>query len=533
MPVHHAQRIEPLAAPQARRKVIKAAERDHPVPAQRARMHVANGPVGIVAERIDRLDAHHRPFERAHAVEGEREDHHAQDRVGADLVPGAVERHQAVDHPAPARHPQHDREDHAQRLRPIGQRGVVEVVRTRPDIEEDQRPEVDDRKPVGIDRAFGLLGHEVVHHRQEAGGQEEAHRVVAIPPLHQRALHPAKQRIAARAEEADRHVEVVDEVEHRHRQDEREVEPIRHIDVRFRPLQQRGHKHRQIGDPDPGEPQIDVPFRFSILLALRNAQKVASGRQNDEQLVSPEHEGRQARQRKPRAAGALDYVERSRDQRVAAEREDDRRCVQRPQPPEIDPLQPEIELRKRQFQRDPQPRKETRHAPEHRGDHTQPDQVIVITACIDRANGRCRIPAAQGDNQSDQRGKAADHHVDGKAAIGRQRGGDHREEERAKPYASTREYGIHGKYPSMSGFWFKSWNRPCPSFASATLTRVNLQRAPAIGLKSLSFPVTIFLRNLRSINVGSMALKHLNPALRSTCSPARGGTAAAFGKPCS
>ena len=188
VPVDHTQAVEARSAPQTRDEVIEAGEGDHAVPAERARMDVADGPVGVVRHGIDPFDRHHRAFEGAHAIEGERHHHHADDRVGADLVPRAVQRHQAVDHAAPARHPQHDRKDHAQRLRPVGQRGVVQMVRTRPDIEEDQRPEVDDRQAIAVDGAFGLLGHEIIHHRQEAGGQEEADRIMAVPPLGQRIL---------------------------------------------------------------------------------------------------------------------------------------------------------------------------------------------------------------------------------------------------------------------------------------------------------------------------------------------------------
>ena len=152
-------------------------------------MHVADGPVGVVRQRVDGLDRHHRPFEGRHAVEGDRHDHHAQHRIGAQLVPGARQRHDAVDHAAPGRHPQHDRERHAERLRPVRQRGVVQMMRAGPDVEEDQRPEVDDRQPVGIDRPFGALGDEVIHDAEEAGGEEEADRVVAVPPLHHGVLH--------------------------------------------------------------------------------------------------------------------------------------------------------------------------------------------------------------------------------------------------------------------------------------------------------------------------------------------------------
>jgi 23S rRNA (cytosine1962-C5)-methyltransferase len=199
----------------------------------------------------------------------------------------------------------HDREHHAQGLRPVRQGGEQQVVRTSPDIKEDQRPEVDDRQAIAVNRAFGLLGHEIIHHRQEARGQEEAHRVVAIPPLHQRTLHPAEHRIAAAAQEADGNVEVVDQVQHRHGQDEGEVEPVGHIDVRFRALHQRADEDGQIGNPDHRQPQIDIPFRLGIFLALGDAQEIAGGGQHDEQLIAPEHEAGEGREGQTRAAGAL------------------------------------------------------------------------------------------------------------------------------------------------------------------------------------------------------------------------------------
>ena len=42
-------------------------------PAQRTGVHVADGPVGVVRQRIHGLDRHHRTFEGGHAVEGQRE----------------------------------------------------------------------------------------------------------------------------------------------------------------------------------------------------------------------------------------------------------------------------------------------------------------------------------------------------------------------------------------------------------------------------------------------------------------------------
>src|SRR3546814_2180764 len=69
----------------------------------------------------------------------------------------------------------------------------MEVVRPRPDIEEDQRPEMQDRQAIAVDRPFRLLGHEIIHHRQERHGQEKGDRIVPVPPLGQRILHRSEE----------------------------------------------------------------------------------------------------------------------------------------------------------------------------------------------------------------------------------------------------------------------------------------------------------------------------------------------------
>ena len=137
------------------------------------------------------------------------------------------------------------------------------MVRARPDVEEDQRPEVDDRQPVGIDRPLGPLRHEVVHDAEEAGGEEEADRVVAVPPLEHRVLHAAPQDDRLRRERRDRNRRVVAEMQHRDRQDEGEIEPVGDVDVRLLAAHQRAEEHQQIGDPDDGQPQVGrtIPAR--------------------------------------------------------------------------------------------------------------------------------------------------------------------------------------------------------------------------------------------------------------------------------
>ena len=121
--------------------------------------------------------------------------------------------------------------------------------------------------------------------------------------------------------------------------DEGEVEPVGHVDVRFLALHERAEEHQEIGDPDDGEPEIDIPFGLGIFAALGDAEQIAGGGQDDEQLVAPEHEPGEIAEGQLRAAGALDDIEAGADQRVAAKGEDHRRGVQRPQPAEIEPFE--------------------------------------------------------------------------------------------------------------------------------------------------------------------------------------------------
>ena len=387
---------------------------------------MADRPVGIVAQRINGADRHHRPLERAHPIEGERGDEHADDGIGADLVPCAVQRHQAVDHPAPARHPQHDGKHHAQRLRPIRQGGEVQVVRPGPDIEEDQRPEVDDGKPVGIDRLVRLLGHEIIHHAQKARRQEETDGVMAIPPLRQRILHARKQRIGFRRK-AHRHGKVVHHMQQRDGDDEGQVEPVGDIDMRLGALQDGAHEHHQIGDPHDGQPQVHIPFRLGIFARLGDAEHIAGGRQHDEQLIAPENEPGEIAIGQPRPAGALHHVKARRQQRIAAKGEDHGRGVQRPQPPEGGELQIEVQQREGELGGDHHPHQQPDDAPEAGGDHPGADDIILVFLLGMIRQDPCarggEAGAPQGEDGGDHRRQQNDHAMCGEGPGGRR--GDH------------------------------------------------------------------------------------------------------------
>ena len=284
------------------------------------------------------------------------------------------------------------------------------MVRTGPDIQEDQRPEVDDRQLVAEHRAFGLLRDEVVHHPEEARGQEEAHRVMAVPPLRHRVLHTREELHRARTEDRDRNAQVVDDMQHRNGDDEAQEEPVRHVDMLFLAVDERPEEDQKIGHPDDRQPQVHVPFRLGIFLGLRGPQKIAGGRQHDEQVVAPEHEPREVPAPKPRGAGALHDVERGTQKGVAAKGKDHGAGVKRPQPAKVHvSLRPfEIQHRKGQLKRDIDPHKEAHHAPERRRHHAEADDAVHVLGVIDRyffvTYGPQRVQKqTRGDDHDDHR----------------------------------------------------------------------------------------------------------------------------------
>src|SRR3546814_16835054 len=85
-----------------------------------------------------------------------------------------------------------------------------------------------DARPI----SFRRLGHEIIHHGQETGGHEETDRIMPVPLLGQRVLHTREGAVALGTEPAHRHGKIVDDMQHRDRQDETQVKPVRDIDMR-------------------------------------------------------------------------------------------------------------------------------------------------------------------------------------------------------------------------------------------------------------------------------------------------------------
>ena len=336
---------------------------------------MANRPIGVVRQRVDGLDGHHRALERRHAVEGQRHHEELQDRIRAQLVPGTREGHDPVDHAAPRRRQQNQREHHAERLCPVRQRGVLQVVRARPHVGEVQRPEVHDRQAVGIDRSLSLLGHEVIHHAQEAGGQEEAHRVVAVPPLHHRILHAGICRV--RLPERHRQLGVVDDMQQRDGDDVSAEEPVGHVDVPGLALDDGAEEDDRVDHPHHSDQDVDRPFELGVFLRACVAQRQGDGGSHDHCLPAPEREGGKLVGKQAHLAGTLHDVVGRRKQRATAKRKDDGIRVQRTQPAVGQPGHPEIQLRPDQLGRDQRTDRHTDDAPDDRHDRELAYHAIV------------------------------------------------------------------------------------------------------------------------------------------------------------
>ncbi|MCY1298208.1 hypothetical protein D9M70_476820 [compost metagenome] len=253
------------------------------------------------------------------------------------------------------------------------------MVRAGPDVQGDQRPEVDDRQPVGIHRAVRLLGHEVIHHPEEAGGQEETHRVVPVPPLHHGVGGAAVHRVGLEPVHRDR--QVVDHVEHGDDHDEGAEEPVADVQVPGLAAQQGAEEHHPVGDPDDAHPQRAGELDLGVFLGGGMAQRQGHQQDQDHRLPAPEGEGGQPVGVQPRLAGALHRVVAGGELRAAGEAEDHQAGVQRPQAAEAGPRQVEVQLRPDQLAGDQHAHGHADHAPDHGHDGELAHHLVVVRLC--------------------------------------------------------------------------------------------------------------------------------------------------------
>ncbi len=180
-----------------------------------------------------------------------------------------------------------------------------------------------------------------------------------------------------------------------------------------------------------------VPFRLGVFLALRDAEQIARAGDQNEEVVADHDEPWREITGQPHPRGLLHHIERGRDQDVAAEGEDHRRGMQRPESAEARPRQIEIERRPRQLRRDQKTHRKAGNAPEHRHDGSELDRAhIVVGTAIDflrrQRRGAVEIPVKDDEDRREtgnraKRGMKCERRIDGFGRCDDAEKGGHRE----------------------------------------------------------------------------------------------------------
>ncbi|MNJ45983.1 hypothetical protein D3C77_411020 [compost metagenome] len=233
-----------------------------------------------------------------------------------------------------------------------------------------------DRQAIGVHRPANLLGHEVIHHAEKARSQEEAHGVMAVPPLDHRVGGAGVDRVGL--EPTDRNRQVIDHVQHGDYHDEGTEEPVADINVLGLAAHQGGEEHDAISDPDDCHPHRTGELDFGVFLGGGQAQGQADQHDDDGRLPAPEGEGCQLVAVQAHLAGALDRVVTGGKLCAAGKTEDHQAGVQGAQATEAGPGQFKIEFRPDQLRGDPYAHRHADDAPEHRHDDELPDHLVVI-----------------------------------------------------------------------------------------------------------------------------------------------------------
>ena len=250
------------------------------------------------------------------------------------------------------------------------------MVRACPHVGKNQRPEVDDGEAVGVHRAASLLRNEVIHHAQEACRQEEAHSVVAVPPLHHGILHASVGRVALH--HACRHGRTVHNVQQRNGQDETTVEPVSNVNVLDLANPDGAEEDDGIGHPYQGNQDINGPLQFGVLFAGGVTQRQSDGSQHDDQLPAPERERCQWACEQARLAGALHHVIAGANQRRTAKGKNHCIGVQRTQTAKTQPWHAEVEFRPSKLGGDNHADQHANHPPYHGHDGELAHYSIVV-----------------------------------------------------------------------------------------------------------------------------------------------------------
>ena len=187
------------------------------------------------------------------------------------------------------------------------------------------------RKAIRENGPACLLRYEVVHHAEEARGQEKAHRVVPIPPLHHRIDYAGVYRVGLHG--PYRQSQRIDDMQYGYRDDKRAEKPVGNIDMLYPPLDDGAEENDGVSHPHQSNEQINGPFQFRIFFAGCNAKRQCNRRSKNNQLPAPKSEADQRAAEQARVTSTLHNVVGGGKQCTAAKREDHGIGMQWPEPP--------------------------------------------------------------------------------------------------------------------------------------------------------------------------------------------------------
>ena len=245
-----------------------------------------------------------------------------------------------------------------------------------PHVQGDECPEVDYRQAVAEHGAPGLLWNEVVHHSEEAGGEEKADGIVAVPPLHHGVDHTWV--CTVRAERCGWHSGTVHEVQYRNGENVGGEKPVGDVDVLHAALGEGAEEHHGVGHPHDGDEDVDRPFQFSVFLAAGNAERQGDGRRQDDGLPAPEGEASEFVGKQAHVAGALDDVVAGGEERRTAEGENDGVRVERAKPGIGQPRDVEVQRRPKELGGNDDPDQHADDAPDYGHQGKLPDHAVIV-----------------------------------------------------------------------------------------------------------------------------------------------------------
>jgi hypothetical protein len=171
---------------------------------------------------------------------------------------------------------------------------------------------------------------------------------------------------------------VVDDVQQGHGNDEGTEKPVGHINVAHFADAHGAKEHKGKCHPDHRNQHIDRPNQFCVLLALGQTQGQGDGGQDDDQLPSPECEGSDLVVDQAHVAGTLNHVISGGKQATTAKRKNDSVGMQGSQTTVAEPGNAEIEFRPGQLGCNDHAHQHAHHTPNHRHDGELPDNFVVV-----------------------------------------------------------------------------------------------------------------------------------------------------------